>query len=280
MRFLALMAAVCELGFGSQAAGAADISRIYLTGTITQETRSGDPVQIGVGDVLTVRAEFDPLTAIAWGDTGYKVVGFKSNGEFSITLNGYRWLPRDDLLDGPEIYRDDEGGTPGWSGLPVIIFKGGKVAGLASWLSPAKGPTPDLLLGSGQPSGTRTRCYEDFSQVCTYFSTLYLKDQFQIARYNLYGNSYTGGDFNGVWNFADSQAPVPEPQTWAMMILGMGLAGAVARSKRSLTHRLGQTAEIRRVPFAAASTRQYDIAAEVSPSASMAGRSLKIEAAN
>jgi len=39
-------------------------------------------------------------------------------------------------------------------------------------------------------------------------------------------------DFTLAARFADAQAPIPEPATWAMFIAGMGVAGAAARRRR------------------------------------------------
>jgi hypothetical protein len=48
----------------------------------------------------------------------------------------------------------------------------------------------------------------------------------------LYGNDYSGPAFEGQWNFATSSAAVPEPATWATLILGFAVLGAALRQRR------------------------------------------------
>ncbi len=52
---------------------------------------------------------------------------------------------------------------------------------------------------------------------------------------NKFGYGTGGGLLNGEILIANSAAAVPEPATWAMMILGFGLVGAMARRRQFLT---------------------------------------------
>ena len=57
----------------------------------------------------------------------------------------------------------------------------------------------------------------------------------------LYGNTYGTQGFKGTWDYAGSSAilsGVPEPATWAIMIVGFGMTGATIRAAR----RRGKTA--------------------------------------
>lgn len=47
------------------------------------------------------------------------------------------------------------------------------------------------------------------------------------------GERGNGSSFTGTLNFAESNAPVPEPATWAMMLLGFGAVGFQLRRRRS-----------------------------------------------
>lgn len=232
--FVAAISAAC-----SQPALAAQ-SSIFLTGTLTEETSGGDPVPLGVGSTLTLKATFDPSTAVPWGDTGYKLVGFYGNGSFSITAGDYAWKPADEIIDGTIFYWDDTGRFP-VSRLPAIAFKDGKVAGVLGWLAPVHSSTPQLQTGS-YADGVTAYC-EPFPQVCSNFS-INLSDQFSLFKMNIYGNTYAGPDFNGKWNFSSSLAPVPEPSLWILMILGIGGIGAAMRRRRRMVdrHRLARVA--------------------------------------
>jgi hypothetical protein len=98
-------------------------------------------------------------------------------------------------------------------------------------MSPVRGSTPDLQLGSYHQMGALDLCQYPQTGICSYFGDLALSDKFSVFRADLYQNKYAGSDFNGVWDFAGSLAPVPEPATWAMMTLGLGLTGAAVRRR-------------------------------------------------
>jgi hypothetical protein len=233
MRFVAVLAASAVLWAGH--AQAADLSKIFVTGTLTEETSLGDPVNFGVASIVTVKATFDPKTVVVWGDTGYKIVGLFNNGSFSLELGGHTYSFRDEILDGDRFFYDysDSAAT---NALPAIIFKDGKVAGLVGQINPSRSIAAPLNLGSAISAGVRDQCRADdgsyLPQLCSYFGPLYLSDGFKVLRQEYYGNSYSGPNFTGTWNFSASLAPVPEPATWAMIVLGIGaIGGAVRRSQ-------------------------------------------------
>lgn len=104
--------------------------------------------------------------------------------------------------------------------------------------------TPGTLPGfpSGVSSGSYTAVL-DLSQTSTYTAGFLtfgggttegaqaaLLDGFHdgTAYFNIHTNTFPGGEIRGFL------AAVPEPESWALMILGLGLVGAVLRRSRHL----------------------------------------------
>lgn len=233
MRFVKLLAAIAALW--AMPAEAANLSKFYLTGTLTEQTSAGDPVPFGVGSTITLEAMADlsdPLQAATWFDTGYKFVGFYGNPTFKITIGGKEIHYADDINDNYSLYFTDTefgGSVAVYIGAPAVFIKDGKIAGVVGNFAP-DGNIPGLISNSyGQ--GAKYFCDPPEPQICSFYS-LYLADSFIITA-GAYGNTYRGPAFNGVWNFDQSIAPVPEPATWAMVILGFGLTGAALRRHRA-----------------------------------------------
>jgi hypothetical protein len=58
------------------------------------------------------------------------------------------------------------------------------------------------------------------------FSALVAGLNTEQAYFNIHTNLFPGGEIRG------QLAPVPEPATWAMMLIGFGLAGAMLRRRK------------------------------------------------
>jgi len=227
MRFAWLMAAIAALW--ALPAGAVTLSKFYLTGTITEQTNAGDhPVPFGVGSTITLEAMADLSQAGTWGDTGYKIVGFYDNPTFKITIGGNQIGYRDEINDGTNFFIDYISGAH--AAAPAVLFRDGKIAGVFGYFAP-DGNIPGFI-GGTFGSGYKDFCNWPEPEICTSYS-LYLSDTFSITNENLYRNHYRGPAFTGVWNFEQSIAPVPEPVSWALLILGIGLAGAAMRKHRA-----------------------------------------------
>lgn len=204
-----------------------------LTGTLTHETATGYPVPFGTGSQITLTASFDSANVVNWGDTGYQLVGLRNPGDtFDLALGGFHWDAITEQSDGLPFYEFITEAEAHYASLPAIAFKDGKVAGVMGYLIPAQSPTPVLWLGS-YTGGGFTHCYPGPCE--SQFSPLQLSSAFMLEKgYSRYANSYDGPAFNGIWNFASSSVGVPEPASWAMMILGVGIAGAGLRQRRAV----------------------------------------------
>ena len=195
-------------------AGQASALTVTMSGVVTGG--SGSDGIIHVGDPLSFTASIpdQDVLSLPSGLTGF---GTYYNGRWgtpgaalTITLDGYTWTAVDDLYDGEDAtvcpasgrYQDCQGGLG-------VILSGDQVVRLTySDLSPVRGPRPDLLTS---PDGS-----------------------FVIHNYNYYGNTAVPQYFTGQFDLADAvvRAGVPEPQTWAIMLVGLFGLGAVLRSRR------------------------------------------------
>lgn len=230
MRVVKLLAAVA--GFWAVPASAVT-QFVTLTGTLTEQTSSGDPVTFGVGSKITLTASFDSNDLRYWGDTGYQVIGYgkyASESEFKITMDNYVWNSSAEYLDGQPFYEYNNSvtGQSIYMSFPMIFFKDGKIAGVAGKLV-SSGNIPMLFLGSGggffYESCNAVGCTSQFNQPS-------LSDTFTFQNRHWYNNTYSGPTFTGKWNFDGIPAPVPEPASWALMILGIGMAGAAMRRRQ------------------------------------------------
>jgi hypothetical protein len=119
------------------------------------------------------------------------------------------WTTTDDLLDGFPFHTEGDREF----GLPSIRFAGGKVLGVDGDMMPAGNSIRPLLAMSG--------------------GTSFVIEPGE----GLYGNIYNSQGFAGVWDLEHSSAiltGIPEPATWAMMIIGFGLIGGALRRRRTM----------------------------------------------
>ena len=186
-------------------AAPANAARIHVTlgGTLTSElgyTDFGVDPNLHVGDIFTIRSSFDDSLLTPFGAGGEMIAnlyGLPAHGpqKWRMQAGGMTWVTQDELLDGA-------------FGAPSIIIKNNKVVGLFGSMYPTNSLRPLVELDAG--GGT-----------------------FQVLPgMGTYGNLYESQGFEGVWDFAGSQVTsVPEPSTWAMMILGFGLAGSALRRR-------------------------------------------------
>lgn len=179
---------------------------VQLTGTVTSQVDPGADPNIALGDTVRMTGRFDDSRIFDNGTfRAANVYGLPTSGDqfWKVTLNGLTWKSVDEYLDGLPSDFDSQGHplqAPYFELLP-----GGKIGTPQGWLIPVNtDQTPTFDLGSGQiRSG-------DF----------------------LYGNTSKTPGFNVTWDLGGASfAQVPEPTTWAMMIVGFGLIGMTARRR-------------------------------------------------
>lgn len=249
MKKLFAAAAAATLAFAVSGPATAAIYQIDLIGYLTEQT--GVDGSFALGDPVRLTARFSDKNAIQWGDFGYSVVGFygyemQGTQFFKLQSNGRSWSSWNEMGDGAlPFYTSDVtiGDTYNHQTLaawPAVMIADGKVIGLAGDLVPTNTSyTPILELGSSAGYGWET-WYSDYAggpvDYDSSFTPGSMSSQFVLRPGDgLYGNTYQGGTFVGVWDFANSSvAMVPEPATWAMMIMGFGLAGAALRRRQAL----------------------------------------------
>jgi hypothetical protein len=241
---IAALAAVWGSLFPSTASA---MHTVDLTGTIVSQTHPGADPNISVGDQLHLQASFNDIAAPVWGSFGYRIA-FLYGSPFSLTLNGLSWPFVNEVNDGFPLYTynydvtDAAGNLTERSfgfGAPAVIFQGRKVLGVAGLMvATDSNATPLLDLGSNTGEG-EDDFFNDFAgapiQHASFFTPAALSTTFQIRdAQGLYGNTYATPGFTGVWDLADSVVTdLPEPSTWAMMLLGLGSVGALARRRRA-----------------------------------------------
>lgn len=243
-----LIGTLAVIGMAAVATPAAATQlNITVTGVLVSQGNqsgihnTGVDANLSVGSTIILTASFDTSREIAWGDTGYSIVGMyglpdTGNSFFRIDGPGVHWQAADEF---------DDGGLPFYAAppplgtqLPAIILQGDKVVGLAGPLQPssAQNRAPGLDLGSRVPFA-----YDGN------FPVPVLANFFGIGAPNgEYGNTYNTPGFGGVWDFANSTvidppspdailAAVPEPATWAMLLAGFGMVGFALRRRQRAT---------------------------------------------
>lgn len=196
---LAIAAIATAIALPSNAA----IYEITVRGTLIEQLAVGTLPGLDVGDVLTMTTRFDSsrISLLSSGSQQAHLWPLPTTGpEFwRIDGEGFTWISRDDYLDG--------------LGGPNIYMNHGHVYDMSGNLVRSNSSiSPYLILhGTG----------DTFSIVTKSF---------------LYNNTTDAGSFKGLWDFERAEVKidgvlVPEPSTWALMILGFGAAGAMIRHR-------------------------------------------------
>jgi len=248
-----LRAAACAVVVSLSAYSASALTYDFdVTGTLTSQVNAGTDPNIAVGDLLHVSAHVDASRVVTWGSSGYQIAFLdrRAGGDntFGVTLNGMSWNSSADIYDGAEMYSravrvEGAGGvltnTLEGFGAPAIIFSGDEVVGLIGYMSKSwDSSAPVLRFGTGRVNGFESfRNFEPGGPVTyqSYFSPISPSFNFTVEAGNgLYNNNYETPGFRGVWSGSVRQiGVVPEPQTWALLILGFGAVGSALRRVRA-----------------------------------------------
>ena len=192
-----------------------DFARVRYTVVDADTFQVLDQGNIGTGD-------FDYYQgSIAVNSFGQVAIGYNRSGLQTTDLNS------DGLMDG----------NVSFMGRTFETDASGKLVASSDELLLKVSLTDDYHNGSlyGQPAAGRQR-WGDYSQVSIdpeNEHNFYMIGQF-AREYNLpeFGHpNGTGGSRWGTW-VAMITTPVPEPGTWAMMVLGLGVVGALAARRR------------------------------------------------
>jgi hypothetical protein len=239
------------VAFSLALAGSPAAALVHFDVTVPGVLVSGSGPEFQVGDPVVFRAHFTDLQTTDWGNQGFSAAGLQglssAGAAFSLTINGQA-THGTDFYDGFTHFTYDldvslpSGGLSDhreW-GDPIVLFTDQHVIGLEGELWPQDTSTrPPVYLGTGGVFG-HIFVFNDFpgGPVTTdaSFSTPHLSDTFLVeAGGDIYRNTYPGR-FTGVWDFAHSTVTsgIPEPMTWALLISGLGLAGAALRRRRSV----------------------------------------------
>ena len=206
-------AAAATIAFSVALPASAAYYSVNLKGVLVSELGyAPNPLNAGidptfdVGTEFTLSARFSDtrISALAGGGSVAGLYGLPTTGDefWRIDAAGLTWTSTDDMFDGFEF-----GDGDAMFAQPAIYFSGGKVTGLAG----------DLV-----PPGT--------SRPVFYLSSFRIE-----PGEGLYGNIYDSQGFQGQWDYANSSvglSAIPEPATWAMMIVGFGLVGSTVRGRR------------------------------------------------
>lgn len=203
---------------------------IQGTGTVTGiETSRGVPTgSVAVGDVLRFRFAFDPATAalLFSGGPSFQVFA-QPMADISMTLGSYVFA------------RGDNAATP-----PVVLL--GTGFALFPPVVQSEPVFSQQFIFPGKPLGNAPFAWGPGGG-----STFSLSSQFRAdfmgaaptpadikSPADAYNNRFTlaVGDANGTVGYVEGRftatlAPVPEPETWAMLILGFGMIGGAMRRR-------------------------------------------------
>lgn len=250
LKLVAPLVAAISLGLAGPAAAAS----VILTGQLVSEGSGPktDP-NLSLGDQITAIFGFDAASGIALGDTGLSYALMTS---LTVGNATYRIPIEPDFLPFSSIYVDYFTlCTPGGiftecsmfdserrvrDGSFGVVYKGNKIYGLTGSSTPTgfdpREGGPDLRLGSIQYYATCVRDDAVSEYGCYGTPSFWVSDEFHISRPSR-GPHYVTQGFTGLWDYSAAQVSgVPEPATWAMMIVGFGFAGIDIRRRRKVAN--------------------------------------------
>jgi hypothetical protein len=118
------------------------------------------------------------------------------------------------------------------SQLYQFDWKGGLFSSTASLLGTQADQAFNFILGTREPLGIGASSSMKLNEANNFAGTL--SQNLSAGRYviGLYGTTLVDPDFTIRFDTPIAVSSVPEPATWGMMIVGLGLAGVAARRRR------------------------------------------------
>jgi hypothetical protein len=152
----------------------------------------------------------NPVTVIGWGTSNLELAGFDGWHTFTVASDVFAA----DVTFTPWGHFNWDPGQPAYLGYRVSLYEGSNVGNDPNWFS-----TEGVYVDSFYADGSTTGNFH-FDPSTEY--TL----RFLIEESN--PPIFRG---NGGYDLIITAVPIPEPETWAMLLAGLGIVGAVTRRK-------------------------------------------------
>lgn len=115
--------------------------------------------------------------------------------------------------------------------LPITLSGDGGSFGLSLATVSLSSTGADGVIGGGDDQMLKAAVYTDFGNSNDHISFTYDQPLTGPSYLNITG--VTDGSLGGIYNGAIQISPVPEPESFAMLLAGLGLMGAVVRRRSS-----------------------------------------------
>lgn len=115
--------------------------------------------------------------------------------------------------------------------LPITLSGDGGSFGLSLATVSLSSTGADGVIGGGDDQMLKAAVYTDLGNTNDHISFTYDQPLTGPSYLNITG--VTDGSLGGIYNGAIQISPVPEPESFAMLLAGLGLMGAVVRRRSS-----------------------------------------------
>ena len=240
MRAILAFAALAVVTSTGTSATAATVVA-HLDGYIEQQEAPGTDSNLTIGSKVSLNATYNTDNVYSFGDQSYQVA-FVS--DFMISAGSYNWITTDETSDGSPVFtydryiNNDDGSVTTEHhdyGNPVLAIQNGKIIGVTGEFVRTISSTIPGFSTHSSVSGYDI-AYNDAPGLPVVYERAgdgILRPTFAIESNFIYGNTAKTPGFIGRWDFANSSlSGVPEPATWALMVIGFGAVGAAMRKRQ------------------------------------------------